>query len=265
MDYGSNNLLVPRGSILFNPFVPGTLAGKGYMQLGNCPEFMLSRDVTPLEHRSSQQGYRNRDKRLIIGDDLSGTVVTDDVKADNMRLWFMAQSVTTITTSSATATAETLVDVMKGRMYQLGVSSVAPTGLRNVTVTSVASTGGSPVTYANNTDYTFNVASGMLTLLSGGSIVEDSDILVTYNVAASTHKQMIADNKEVEGEIKFISNNPFGEQSDIWIPRATLTPNGDLSLLTDPDSPTWQQIPLTITALKLGSLALAYRNSFPVA
>lgn len=265
MDYQSNNLVVPRGSILFNPFVPGTFAGKGFMQLGNCPEFTMSRDVTPLEHRSSQQGYRNRDKRLIIGDDLSGSLMTDDVKADNMRLWFMSASVTTITTSSATASTETLPDVLKGRLYQLGISSVAPTGLRNVTVTSVTSTGGSPVTYVNNTDYTFDAPSGLLTLLLGGSIVEDSDLTVTYDVSASTHTQMLADNKEVEGEIKFVSNNPFGENSDIWIPRATITPNGDLSMLTDPDSPTWQQIPLTITALKLGSLALAYRNSFPVA
>lgn len=264
MDYSSKNLVVPRGSILFNPFVPGTLAGKGYMQLGNCPEFTLSRDVTPLEHRSSQQGYRDRDKRLIIGDDLSGSLMTDDVRADNMRLWFMSNA-TTISTSSATATEQVLTDVLKGRSYQLGISSGAPSGLRNVTVTSVTSTGGSPTTYALNTDYTFDVASGLLHLLPGGTITEESDIEVTYNVAASTHKQITADNKEVEGEIKFVSNNPFGEQSDIWIPRATITPNGDLSLLTDPDSPTWQQIPLTITALKLGTLALAYRNSFPVA
>jgi hypothetical protein len=262
MDYQSNNLVVPRGSILFNPFVTGTFAGKGYLPMGNCPEFTLSRDVTPLEHRSSQQGYRNRDKRLIIGDDLSGSVMTDDVKADNMRLWFMSASVTTITTASATGSTETLVDVVKGRMYQLGVSLVAPTGLRNVTVTSVAT--GATV-HVNNTDYTFDVASGMLTVLSGGGIAEDADLIVIYNVAASTHKQILADNKEVEGEIKFLSNNPFGEQSEIWIPRATITPNGDLSMLTDPDSPTWQQIPLTITALKLGSLPLAYRNNFPAA
>lgn len=262
MDYQSNNLLVPRGSILFNPFVPGTFAGRGYKQLGNCPEFNLTRDVTPLEHRSSQQGYRTRDKRLIIGDDLSGTVSTDDVKADNMRLWFMSPAVTTITIASATATEETIENVQKGAIYQLGRSTLAPTGLRGVTVTSVET---GATTFTNNADYTFDVQTGLLTVLSGGSITEDSDIVVTYNVAASTHQQVIADNKEVEGEILFVSNNPFGDQSRIWIPRATITPNGDLSLLTDPDSPTWQQIPLTITALKLGSLALAYRDNYAVA
>lgn len=262
MDYQSNNLLVPRGSILFNPFVPGTFAGKGYLQLGNCPEFTLSRDVTPLEHRSSQQGYRTRDKRLIIGDDLSGSLMTDDVKADNMRLWFMSPAVTTITVASATAQEETIADVVKGAIYQLGRSTLAPTGLRGVTVTAVET---GATTHTNNTDYTFDVATGLLTILPGGGIAADADITVTYNVAASTHQQIVADNKEVEGELMFISNNPFGEQSRVWIPRATITPNGDLSMLTDADSPTWQQIPLTITALKLGSLALAYRDNFPVA
>lgn len=265
MDFLSNNLVVPRGSILFNPFLPGTFAGKGYDQLGNCPEFTLSRDVTPLEHRSSQIGYRQRDKRLIIGDDLSASLMTDDVKASNMQKWFMSALVSTISIASATATEETLVSVRKGLIYQLGRSTIAPTGLRGVTVTSVTSTGGSPVTYVNNTDYTFDIATGLLTLLPGGSITNDADIEVTYNVAASTYNQVLADNKEVEGEVLFVSNNPSGPQSKLWIPRATITPNGDLSMLTDADSPTWQQIPLTITVLKLGSLALAYRDEYPVA
>lgn len=258
MDYLSNNLVVPRGSILFSPFVTGTFAGKGYEQLGNCPEFNLSRDVTPLEHRSSQVGYRTRDKRIIIGDDLSGSVICDDVKASNMRLWFMSAAVSTITIASATATAETLVSVSKGKIYQLGRSTAAPTGLRGITVTG-AVTGAA--TFVNNTDYTFDIASGMFTILSGGTIVEGTDVVVTYNVAASTYQQILADNQEVEGEIMFVSNNPYGDQSRLWIPRATITPNGDLSMLTDADSPTWQQIPLTITALKLGSYALAYRDS----
>lgn len=261
MDYQSNNLLVPRGSILFNPFVSGTFAGRGYKQLGNCPEFNLTRDVTPLEHRSSQQGYRTRDRRLIIGDDLSGSLITDDVKADNMRLWFMSPSVTTVTIASATGTEETIENVQKGATYQLGRSTLAPTGLRGVTVTEVAT--GATV-HTVNADYTFDAANGLLHILPGGDIDEDSDIDVTYSVAASTHQQIIADNREVEGEILFVSNNPFGEQSKIWIPRATITPNGDLSMMTDPDSPTWQQIPLTITALKLGAYALAYRDSYPV-
>lgn len=265
MDFLSQNLVVPRGSILFNPFVPGTFAGKGYEQLGNCPEFTLSRDVTPLEHRSSQIGYRTRDKRLIIGDDLSASLMTDDVKASNMQKWFMSGAVSTITIASATGTDETIVGVQKGRIYQLGRSTLAPTGLRGVTVSAVASVGGSPVTYVNNTDYTFDVATGLLTVLAGGSVTNDSDIEVTYNVAASTYNQVVADNKEVEGEILFVSNNPSGPQSKLWIPRATITPNGDLSMLTDADSPTWQQIPLTITVLKLGSLYLAYRDSDPVA
>lgn len=262
MDYQSNNLVVPRGSILFNPFVPGTYAGRGYDQLGNCPEFTLSRDVTPLEHRSSQQGYRTRDKRLIIGDDLSGSLITDDVKASNMRLWFMSPAVTTVTVASATATTETISGVRKGATYQLGRSTLAPTGLRGITLTTVET---GVTVHVLNTDYTFDSANGLLTILTGGTIADESDIDLTYDVAASTHQQVIADNKEVEGELLFISNNPHGEQSKLWIPRATITPNGDLSMLTDADSPTWQQIPLTITALKLGALALAYRDNYPVA
>lgn len=263
MDYLSQNLVVPRGSILFNQFVPGTFAGAGYRQLGNCPEFTLGRDTQTLDHRSSQQGFRTLDARLNIGEDFTGSVITDDVQAANMQLWFGSPSVTKIVVASATAQTETITGVKKGLMYRLGRSLSSPTGLRGVTVISVKDD--IPTTFVNNTDYVFDIANGLLTLLIGGSIVNDSDLTITYDVAASTYDQIISGSADVEGELLFISNNPHGPQSQIWLPRATITPNGDLSLMTDPDSPTWQQIPLTITALKLGALPLAYRDSVPVA
>lgn len=264
MDYQSNNLVVPRGSILFNAFEPGTFAGRGYRQLGNCPEFTLSRGSQELVHRSSQIGFRTRDARLMIDDDFTGTVITDDIQAENMRLWFMAPSVDVITIASATAQTETLTSVRKGGIYQLGVTAVNPTGLRGLTVTSVAVAGGPPTPLTDLADYTVDEANGMLFLLPGGAADDEDDLTVTYNVAATTFNRIASGTTEVEGEILFISNNPHGPQSRIWIPRATITPNGDLSLMTDPDSPTWQQIPLTITALKLGTRAMAYRDDIPV-
>ena len=262
MDYQSNNLVVPRGSILFNAFVPGTLAGRGYKQLGNCPEFTLTRGTQDLVHRSSQIGYRTRDARLMIDDDLSGSLVTDDIKVDNLRLWFMSPTVETITTASATAQTETLVGVLKGATYQIGRTAINPTGLRNVTVTTVTPSGGGGA-LVENTDYIVDQANGLLELLPGGSAVDASTLTVAYSVGASTFERVIAATHEVEGEILFLSNNPHGAQSRIWIPRATITPNGDMSLMTDPDSPTWQTLQLTITALKLNALAMAYRDGVP--
>ena len=51
-----------------------------------------------------------------------------------------------------------------------------------------------------------------------------------------------------------------GVESAITIPRAKIGPNGDFSLVNDPESTAYQTLPLTITALKKGNLALAYRD-----
>ena len=70
---------------------------------------------------------------------------------------------------------------------------------------------------------------------------------------------------DAEGEMKFVAFNPVGENNDLTLPRVRISPNGDLSMLTDPESPAWQTIGLTITALKKDSLSLAYRNGRPAA
>ena len=262
MDYQSNNLVVPRGSILFSKFRPGTFAGEGFRQLGNCPEFNLQRDAQFLEHRSSQKGTRLRDKRLPLGSDLGATIITDDMSAENWQYWTGGE-LTTVTTASATAQTETLIGIKKGRIYQIGKSAVAPTGLRGISALSVEE---GATTHTALTDYVLDGTNGLLTILSGGTIPEEADLELTYNVAASTLRRNTFGEQEMEGELMFVSNNPFQDMpnSKLYIPRATISANGDLSMMTDPDSPTWQQIPLTIAALQLGDMALAYRDDIPV-
>ena len=53
MDFQSRNLTVPRGKVLFARYRPGTQIPGPFKELGNTPEFTLSREVSKLSHYGS--------------------------------------------------------------------------------------------------------------------------------------------------------------------------------------------------------------------
>ncbi|WP_191569202.1 phage tail tube protein [Paracoccus yeei] len=253
MDYQSRNLTIARGSVLFAKFLPGTMTPGPYRDFGNCPEFTLSRTTEMLSHRSSRRGMNIKDAEISLSADLSGTVVMDDVKPKNMAMWFM-NDLQTVTVASATAQNQSIADVQLGGIYQIGRSEVAPLGLRNISAVTVAA---GATSYQAGLDFEVDGPNGLLTILEGGAIVEGADLTVTYTVAASTYQQVSAGEKAVEGELKFISENPYGPNRIILLPRAKITPQGDLSLIGDPDSPDWMQLPFSIAAMQRGNMPIA--------
>lgn len=256
LDVQSHNLTIPRGVVLFAKFLPGTQTPGPYRDLGNCPEFTLSRAAEFLDHFSSRGGVRTRDAQIPLSGDLTGTVTMDDINPENMALWFMS-NVSTVTIASATGQTETLSDIVPGGIYQLGRSPLAPLGLRGLEDVTVASTGGGGgTTFTEDEDYQIDPDSGLLTILEGGAITAGSNLSVTYDVEASTYKQIESSEISVEGEVKFVSQNPYGPNRQIVIPRLRIAPQGDLPLIGDAETPAWQQMTLTMTALKKGNMPL---------
>lgn len=262
MDFQSRNLTVPRGKVLFARYLPGTQIPGPFKELGNTPEFTLSREVSKLSHYSSQSGMKTLDEELTTDSKLSGSLNTDDMRATNLALWFMG-SVSTLVQASITTTVQNET-VDKGDIIQLGRTASNPAGARKVTVTSVTSdpTG---TTYVANIDYLVNAELGLVEILPTGSIPNAGDIIITYTATTASSTQIAMGDVDAEGELKFIAFNPTGENHDLTLPRAKISPNGDLSMLSDPESPAWQTITLTVAALKKDNLALAYRNGRPAA
>lgn len=252
MDTQSRNLTIPRGKVFFAKYLTGTQTPGPLRELGNCPEFTLTRNSETLQHYSSQSGLRTLDEEIVIESTMAGAVTTDDIKAENVAYFFMGE-VTTKTQTSLTGEDETFASVKPGDSYQLGRSDSNPSGHRKVA--SVVVTKAPSTTLVAGTDYEVDLDLGIITFL-----LANTDLTVTYNVSASTREQIIAGETQVEGELKFVSMNPVGVQGDITIPRARIAPNGDFALVNDPESTDFQQMPLTISVLKKGNLALAYRD-----
>lgn len=254
MDFSSQNLTIPRGKMLFAEFIPETLAPGALRFMGNCPEFTLSQEATTVDHYSSTAGTRTMDASIPLGGDIGGSVVTDNPSAENLRYWLMGTR-RTVAVTAQTAEVYNIADVKKGGYYQIGRTEANPIGITRLTEATVAASGGGAA-LTPFLDYEVDLETGLLHILPGGTVVEESDLVVTYATAAHSYDEVSAGHKSVEGEMRFVSDNPYGSNRVIIIPRARWAPQGDLSFLTDPESPAWMQISLDIKAMKKGNLPL---------
>lgn len=91
-------------------------------------------------------------------------------------------------------------------------------------------------------DYIVDTDLGLLSVTTGGAIAAALSRLpagstlsleVDYTRAATTREQIATSGSvSLQGELKFISDNPYGDQQDVFLPDCTLAPNGDLPFIT---------------------------------
>lgn len=255
MDFTSKNLTIPRGKVLFAEYRPGTRLPAGKRFVGNCPELTVSRDTNALDHYSSTSGTNTLDASIPLGGDLNINLVTDDIQPENLRYWFMGDRKTVSVTAQSDVT-QTLEEVMRNDFYQIGRTETQPLGVGRLVTVAVAAAGSGGSAYVEFEDYEVDYDSGLLYIMPGGAIADESDIVVTYSTTAHTYQEITSGSKSVEGEMTFISDNPYGPNRKLVMPRVRWQPNGDLSFLTDPEAPTWMQLSFNLRCMKKGNLPL---------
>lgn len=113
----------------------------------------------------------------------------------------------------------------------IGVAGTVP----NVLVTD--STGAT--VYEKGTDYTISTSLkddhiGRIYFPSTSTIADAESIKVTYAYSAVTYHQISAfAETQIEGFLRFVSDNPAGTQQELQIWRVSLSPDGDTALIGD--------------------------------
>jgi hypothetical protein len=257
----SSNYVLGRGKVYFDRFAPGTKNKTGERYFGNTPEITYNTESETLDHFNSDAGIRQKDDQAILEITRTLTFIGDDITADNMALFFLAD-VSTQVQAALTGQTTVYATIVKDRHYQIGVTTGNPTGVRNVTAVVVEpAAGGTP--YTLGTDYTLDAALGRIYIPATSNIVPASGVEITYNQPATTREQIItANNTSVEGALRYVSDNPKGRQRDLYFPFVQLRPNGDFALKGDE----WMQLPFTGEVLKLNDItAAAYIDGRPAA
>lgn len=260
---GSENYTLGRGELYFDKFTANTRNRTGERYLGNSPELNLTTESETLDHFNSDRGIRVKDKSILLEKSDSGSFILDEISNENVALWFLGDvSVRAQSAVAAPATENVPANrVMPGTYYQIGATLANPTGLRNVTVTTITS---DPVgtTYVLNTDYTVDEELGRVYVVPGGAIDGTDPIIINYTAVASTREQVIVgEGTTIEGSLRFISFNPSGPRRDYWWPYVQLRADGDLALKGDE----WQQLSFAFDILKLDGYSSQYIDGRPVA
>lgn len=247
------------GKLHFAQFLPNTQTPGALRYIGNTTELTLTSEQEKLDHYDSDNGIRTKDDSVVTSLEQSGTFVTDNINDENVAMFFLGTT-TSLSQASGTAQEDTIASVEFGS-YQLGITPTRPTGVRKVTVTSVALSAAPATAYTAGLDYVVDADRGLVTILPGGAITKGAGIKITYSFAASTRQQVMSSNKTVEGRLWFESKNAVGPQRDYTFPYVKLTPNGDFALKSDD----WLTMPFSVEVLTLGALAAVYADGVAMA
>lgn len=258
----NDNLVVGRGRVYFDQLIKGVYQGERY--LGNTPDFSMSTSVDKLDHFSSDRGLRQKDKSINLETTRSLSLTTDNISVENVALFF-AGTVLSSLQSAQTGVQEKVnggSKVMRGRQYQLGVSADYPMGQGGIKAetfnivyadaSASISTGSGDistlpgVTVLPPENYELDANSGSLWIETDApDIVGDVQLVVSYDRAASSRDVVISTDNVVEGALRFVSDNPEGENMSYYFPKVSISPDGDYALKGDD----WQQIGFTAEVL----------------
>jgi hypothetical protein len=238
------NFTLGKGVVYFNRKNLTSGLYTGERDLGNAPSFNFSTAIEKLEHYSSRGGIRSKDKEIISQLTPSVSFSLDEISLENLNLLTLGDIVT------VSQTLQTVVD--EPHVAHLGMR--VDLAFRNISSVIVKKAGGTP-TYVNGSDYVIDTSLKddkigriyLKTTEEGGDIVEGDNIVVSYSAAAVTYKKIAAfKNTQIEGFLRFVSDNPAGNQQELQIWRVSLTPSGDTAMIGED----WSTLGFTGEVLK---------------
>lgn len=249
--------VIGKGKVYFDQFPPGTKTGTGERYVGNSPQLSFSQNQDTLDHFDADQGLNVKDEQVTITNELTGTLQLDSIEIENVQLWFGADY-DKMAVLAATAVIDPLVTAVKNRWYQLGTSEDTPSGTRKVTnvVISKQVAAVPPATEPTYTPFTSTEMTNNFEIdLERGRVYIESDapditadmvIQFTYDQEAYAREIIVSKGSEVRGALRFIADNPIGENKDYFIPYVKLSANGDYALKGDD----WQSMTFDMEVLK---------------
>jgi hypothetical protein len=253
-DTSGKQYTLGKGRVFFDLFKPGTKLTSGERYLGNTPAFSQSISQDSLDHIDADQGLNVKDESIVIKNDLTGSFETDNISVENIAMFFGGDN-SPMTVAAATDIVDADVVVLRGRTYQLGTDEATPMGTKKITnlVVNKVVPGAlpadpptlTPVTLAGN--FEVDLERARVYIESDAKDVSNGDTLrFTYDQEGFSREIIIAKGQQVSGALRFIADNPHGQNRDYFMPYVKVTSNGDYSLKGDD----WMKMSFNYEVLK---------------
>lgn len=235
-------LVIGRGEVWFEAFLPDTKQGLGERYLGNTTTFQVGRKVARLDRFTSYGGQKVEVAGALVSEEHNVIFITDNISLENVGDWFSGEVVTQGVPAVGLIT-ETIA-VKLGSTVQLG-RSVHITGVRSVENLVVERAG---VVVSESGNYSLDATTGRLTIAPQSPIIQDGDTLaVTFEWRRAELTSITSRPREIHGALRFISYNAYGAEKHHFYPYVRLAARGQVDLKGDE----WQQIPFEVSVLRL--------------
>lgn len=245
MQRSNTKLVLGRGRLYFNAFALGTQTGTGERYIGNTPAFSISRSVESVTRVRSINGLRYKSDPIVVSENLSASVSTDNISSENFAHWFHATEKTLILPGK---TFERNLVADHSNLIKLFDAEDGYNQSTNIVGLEVFR-GTVEVALLGNFD-TQMLQYGLLSILPSARDVFDGDSLrLKVRIGESKVAPLEPSNKSLQGSLRFLSNNIVGPDFDYLFPVVSITPSGSIDLKGDD----FQQIVFSVEVLKLNS------------
>ena len=228
MGVSPDNYTLGKGIVSFNKKVGDHFMGE--LDLGNCPEFSFNVSIEKLDHYSSRGGLRAKDKEVISQVSPGVTFTLDEISEENLALLTLADI------EIVTQAAATVVDEEPGAAYAGTMLALAN---RNIDAVGVAVELADTTPLVEGTDYTVDTSLkddkiGRIRFLDTYTGPAGDLVKVSYTAPETIYTMLKAlSQTSIEGFMRFVSDNPVGNQQELQIWRVSLTPSGDTAMIGD--------------------------------
>jgi hypothetical protein len=118
----------------------------------------------------------------------------------------------------------------------------------DVTQVAISDSATGATVSTKTTDFVVDSATGRVKIVAGGALEDETeDYVVEFAVLADSYTTIRGFNEtSIEGRLRFVSDNPEGENREVFIHRLDLTPEGDVAMIGEE----WQILPFVGEILK---------------
>lgn len=252
----TDDYTIGRGLVFFSELDANGLP-TNWRDLGNAPSLSMSISEEELEHYSTRQGVKNKDKTVIINRDMDITFTLDEINDENLALLLSGETKNETNPAGAIiASTQIIADgsIVPLRWYQLKDGNGVGAYFKDFTKIELKTTNATPVVLVQDTDYEVHPMGNMIFLLNSAAIQTaiSGTEGITFEASAADTTATDTDvvyaftKSQVEGAIMFKAVNPANddEYTQYEWHKVRLKADGDMALISDE----WTEMPFSGSA-----------------
>lgn len=220
------NIVLGAGKLFFQPEDANGNLTDGEIYLAETPGITIPITTQRVEVFSSDTATEERIVDIPRRIERNFRFSTRDINGDSLPLFLIGASAT-VTQTATPVVGEAIGKLKKGTYLQLG-TSLNPAGIRGCSSVAIKN-GATPLVL--NTDYTLDAALGRIYILPGTAVAEGTALTADFTPTANTREQVATSGTAAKtGALRYIADNTAGVNRDVYIPKVTLTPDGEWAL-----------------------------------